>query len=286
MQYVSVFWLFLSKNRYFAQKLYSFKRLFICVLWYLLFINVCIFYILSYTLSYMKYIFVKIFLFQFFLWLFFCSIFFYFYHKKYNTWFTWVPIHSMSHNVVTEWSRAVVKVYVWDAFLGLGVSIGSHAILTSKHMIAGSEWYTVLLSDGSISKVNDIEYSESSDLALLIIERAVDFFVPVIESQDFLQKGDFVIGIWMIDFWYTPLAQLGILSSLDASWWPDPLKQWLLLSDIDIQSGDSGWPLFDIHGNLIGIQSAHTHGRIGSWSTPVDSNIIATNFSFETLTKN
>lgn len=43
--------------------------------------------------------------------------------------------------------------------------------------------------------MNDIEYSESSDLALLIIERAVDFFVPVIESQDFLQKGDFVIGI-------------------------------------------------------------------------------------------
>lgn len=234
----------------------------------------------------MKYIFVKIFLFQFFLWLFFCSIFFYFYHKKYNTWFTWVPIHSMSHNVVTEWSRAVVKVYVWDAFLGLGVSIGSHAILTSNHMIAGSEWYTVLLSDGSFAKVNDIEYSESSDLALLKIERAVDFIVPVIESQDFLQRGDFVIGIWMIDFWYTPLAQLGILSSLDASWWSDPLRQWLLLSDIDIQSGDSGWPLFDMYGNLIGIQSANTLGRRISWSTPVDSNIISTNFSFNTSTKN
>lgn len=43
--------------------------------------------------------------------------------------------------------------------------------------------------------MNDIQYAISSDIALLKIDTRVDFFVPVIESQDFLQKGDFVIGI-------------------------------------------------------------------------------------------
>lgn len=150
-----------------------------------------------------------------------------------------------------------------DADLGL--------IVTGNHVVENATAVTVALSDGRRLSAAVIASSESDDLAILKIAPGGLVSLPLGDG-DGLQVGDFVVAIGQ------PLgrgqrATFGIVSALHGSC-PGIDNADLIVTDALIESGNSGGPLIDVRGELVGINIARS-GRPDApgfgFAVPVDA---------------
>ena len=143
-------------------------------------------------------------------------------------------------------------------------------ILTNYHVVEGSNSITVTTYDGTGYDAQLIGYDESNDIAVLKID-ATDLTPVVLGDSDTLNVGDSVVAIG------NPLGELtfslttGVVSALDR---PVTLSTGttmnLIQTDCAINSGNSGGPLFNSHGEVIGIVSAKYSSSASSSSASVE----------------
>lgn len=140
--------------------------------------------------------------------------------------------------------------------LGTGVIINDRgAILTALHVVEGGSDLRVSFADGAVSPATIQSTDPDNDIAVLVAERLPEVVVPaVIGSTAGLRIGDeaFVVG--------HPLGLLaslsaGVISGLDRSL---PREQGsalrgLIQFDAAVNPGNSGGPLLNRHGQVIGI---------------------------------
>ncbi|USE39064.1 DegQ family serine endoprotease [Endozoicomonas sp. SCSIO W0465] len=157
--------------------------------------------------------------------------------------------------------------------LGSGFIISSDGyILTNNHVIDGADQIIVRLSDRSERSAELIGADKRSDLALLKIKS--DRTLPVVRLGDSesVKPGQWVAAIGSpFNFEYS--ITKGIVSALNRSLPSDSYVPFVQ-TDVPINPGNSGGPLFNMNGEVIGINSqifTRSGGFMGlSFAIPVD----------------
>ncbi len=144
-------------------------------------------------------------------------------------------------------------------------------ILTNAHVVKGATKVTVTLSDHREYTAKVLGIDTTTDVAVLKID-AKNLPVVRIGSTDNLEVGDYVLAIGA-PYGLEETATAGIVSAKGRSL-PDSQSVPFIQTDVAVNPGNSGGPLFDEHGNVVGINSqiySNTGGYQGlSFAIPIE----------------
>jgi serine protease Do len=149
--------------------------------------------------------------------------------------------------------------------LGSGFVIDSAGyIATNNHVIDGADEITVTLQDGRQLKAKLVGTDRTTDLALLKVDGAGD--LPAVRFGDSpkTRVGDWVMAVGN-PFNLGGTVTVGVLSARNRDLRSGPYDDYLQI-DAPINRGNSGGPLFNLEGQVIGINTAiysTTGGNIG-----------------------
>jgi len=138
-------------------------------------------------------------------------------------------------------------------------------VVTNYHVVQGANTINVTLYNGEKYPAKYIGGYSHSDVALLKIE-AQDLQCVSVGSSDDLIVGEQVAAIG------NPLGQLtfsmtvGYVSALDREFAYNGESMDMIQTDVAINAGSSGGPLFDMNGNVVGITSAKYSGQTSTGS--------------------
>jgi len=137
--------------------------------------------------------------------------------------------------------------------LGSGFIISEDGyILTNNHVIEGADEIIVRLSDRSELEAKLIGADKSADIALLKVEDSGLPAVKIGDSEE-LEVGEWVLAIGS-PFGFDHTVTKGIVSAKGRSL-PNENYVPFIQTDVAINPGNSGGPLFDMDGDVIGINS-------------------------------
>ncbi len=156
--------------------------------------------------------------------------------------------------------------------LGSGLIISRDGyLLTCAHVIEGASAVTVRLADRREFSGQVIGVDRRSDIALLKIE-ASGLKPAVAGDANRLRVGEPVLAIGS-PFGFESSASAGIVSAKGRSLPGEPYISFLQ-TDVAINPGNSGGPLFNLRGEVVGINSqifSRTGGSMGvSFAIPID----------------
>ncbi|HRX71316.1 MAG TPA: DegQ family serine endoprotease [Candidatus Competibacteraceae bacterium] len=156
--------------------------------------------------------------------------------------------------------------------MGSGFLISSDGyLITNHHVIDGAGKITVKLNDKREFPAKVIGSDPQSDIALLKIDAKG---LPVVTVGN---PGDLKVGQWVFaigaPFGLERTATKGIVSALGRSL-PNDTYVPFIQTDVPINPGNSGGPLFDLSGQVVGINSqifSRSGGYMGlSFAIPAD----------------
>ena len=155
---------------------------------------------------------------------------------------------------------------------GSGFIVSSDGvILTNAHVVADAEEVTVKLTDRREFKAKVIGVDKISDVAVLKIE-AKNLPAVTIGEPSRSRVGEWVVAIGA-PFGFENSVTAGIISAKSRSL-PDEGYVPFLQTDVAINPGNSGGPLFNLNGEVIGINSqiySQSGGYQGlSFAIPID----------------
>lgn len=135
---------------------------------------------------------------------------------------------------------------------------GSAYIFTNAHVVKGATSIEVLLSNGILVSGTIIGYDENEDVAVVQIAKRNDYTIATLRQSNTLRIGEEILTVGSpLGEKYSETATSGIISNLNIAITPDNANYDLYLIQIDaaLNPGNSGGPLFDNAGNLIGINT-------------------------------
>ena len=136
-------------------------------------------------------------------------------------------------------------------------------VVTNYHVIEGCEKLTVTTHTGDEYEATLIGYDQLNDVALLKAD-AQDLDAVEIGSSDDLIVGDQVVAIGHPLGELTSTMTVGYISGKDRSVTTDGSIINMLQTDAAINSGNSGGPLFNMKGQVVGITTAKYSGSSSS----------------------
>ncbi len=146
--------------------------------------------------------------------------------------------------------------------LGSGFIISDDGyVLTNYHVVQNADEVLVRLSDRRQYVAEIVGHDERSDLALLKID-AEDLPTVSIGSSTDLEVGEWVLAIGS-PFGFEHSATAGIVSAKQRSLPQDNYVPFIQ-TDVAINPGNSGGPLFNLEGEVVGINS-HIYSRTGGF---------------------
>ena len=159
-----------------------------------------------------------------------------------------------------------------SASMGSGFIISDDGyVVTNAHVIDGAKKVTVTLGDNRELEAEVIGQDSYSDIALLKVD-ADDLPTVTLGSSENLEVGQWVFAIGA-PFGLEHSATQGIVSALSRSL-PDGTYVPFIQTDVAVNPGNSGGPLFDLKGNVVGVNSqiySRSGGYMGiSFSIPID----------------
>ena len=156
--------------------------------------------------------------------------------------------------------------------LGSGFIVSEDGyVVTNHHVVDGADEIIVNLSDRRELPARIIGTDKRSDIALLKMD-AENLPVAKFGSSDVLEVGEWVIAIGS-PFGFDHSVTAGIVSAKERNL---PSESYIpfIQTDVAINPGNSGGPLFNLKGEVVGINSqiySRTGGFMGlSFSIPVD----------------
>ncbi|MEP6880823.1 MAG: DegQ family serine endoprotease [Dokdonella sp.] len=155
---------------------------------------------------------------------------------------------------------------------GSGFIVSSDGyILTNNHVVDGADQVTVRLSDRRELDAKVIGTDEQTDIALLKID-ATGLPVVSIGDSTLLKPGQWVVAVGS-PFGMDHSVTHGIVSAIGRGY--DRSQQYVpfIQTDVPINPGNSGGPLFNLAGQVVGINSqifSNTGGYMGvSFAIPI-----------------
>jgi serine protease Do len=158
--------------------------------------------------------------------------------------------------------------------LGSGFVIDpSGLVVTNNHVIADADEISVILNDGTKLKAELVGKDVKSDLALLRVHTDKPLRAVKFGDSDKLRLGEWVIAIGN-PFSLGGSVTAGIVSARNRDINSGPYDNYIQ-TDAAINRGNSGGPLFNLNGEVIGINTAiisPSGGSIGiGFAIPSDS---------------
>ena len=145
-------------------------------------------------------------------------------------------------------------------------------IMTNHHVVVGANKITILTNDKTSYDAELIGSDKRSDLALLKIN-AKNLPVVKIASQDNVRLGEWVLAIGS-PFGFNQTVTAGIVSGKQRKLAGDNYVPYIQ-TDVAINPGNSGGPLFNLSGEVIGVNAqiySRTGGFMGvSFAIPSDT---------------
>jgi serine protease Do len=127
-------------------------------------------------------------------------------------------------------------------------------VVTNNHVIEHAEEIDVVLQDGTRYSATVLGRDPKTDLALLQIEGEVDLPFVELGSSENAEVGDWVLAVGN-PFGLGGTVTAGIVSARGRDIQAGPFDDFLQI-DAPINRGNSGGPLFDVQGQVIGINTA------------------------------
>ena len=157
--------------------------------------------------------------------------------------------------------------------LGSGFIIDpSGLIVTNNHVIAGARRIAVTLQDGTVLAARVVGRDRIGDLALLAVDAGHPLPVLHWGQSDTARVGDWVVAIGN-PFGLGGTVTAGIISARGRDIHDGPYDDFIQ-TDAPINRGNSGGPLFDLAGRVIGVTTAiysPTGGSVGiGFAIPAD----------------
>lgn len=154
---------------------------------------------------------------------------------------------------------------------GLIISADGH-VLTNAHVVSQADEIVVKLHDNREFEAQVVGVDERSDVGLLKID-ASNLPTATIGNSDELQVGEWLLAIGA-PFGLDYTATQGIVSALDRSL-PNDTYTSFIQTDVAVNPGNSGGPLYNGDGEVIGINSqifSRTGGYMGlSFAVPINT---------------
>lgn len=182
-------------------------------------------------------------------------------------------LHSLSdavHSVVDAIAPAVVHIRTVHPRArtlsgGSGVCVAPEGlVLTNHHVIHGASAVEIELADGTTHIADVLGSDPATDLAVLHIDRPALARAELGDSNR-LRVGDFAIAVGS-PFGLARTVTLGIVSALGrslASQAAGRRIEGVIQTDAPLNSGNSGGPLLDADGRVVGINTAIVLGAQG-----------------------
>jgi serine protease Do len=144
-------------------------------------------------------------------------------------------------------------------------------ILTSAHVVDGADEVTVKLTDRREFRARVVGEDRLSDVAVIKID-ARNLPTAPLGNSSRLRVGDWVVAIGS-PFGFENTVTAGIVSA-KSRWLPGEAHGPFIQTDVPVNPGNSGGPLFNAEGQVVGINSqiySETGGFMGlSFATPID----------------
>ncbi len=140
---------------------------------------------------------------------------------------------------------------------GSGIVVDKTHVLTNYHVVQGANTIRVVLADGTSVTATVAGSAPQDDLALLSANLPADKVqVATLGDSDSAQVGDEVVAIGN-PFGLDHTVTAGIISAVNRSWSSgnQPVRP-MIQTDAPINPGNSGGPLFNMQGQVIGINTA------------------------------
>jgi S1-C subfamily serine protease len=192
--------------------------------------------------------------------------------------------------VLDAYSRAVVDVVdaVGPAVVSLSISASGPGfrggagsgvlftpdgyLLTNAHVVRRARHVEVALTDGEVQRGDVVGSDATTDLAVVKIESTRRPYAALGESGK-LRAGQLVIAIGN-PLGFSSTVSAGVVSALGRSMRAQDgrLMENIVQSDVALNPGNSGGPLCDSRGRVVGINTAMILGAQGiSFSVPIDT---------------
>jgi len=158
--------------------------------------------------------------------------------------------------------------------LGSGFLIDpSGYIVTNLHVIDGADDVTVTLQDGAKFKAQVVGRDDKTDLALIKVDAARPLPYLDLDTPGKARVGDWVLAVGN-PFGLGGSVNAGIISAQGRNIHSGPYDDYIQI-DAPINRGNSGGPLFDAEGHVIGVNTAiysPTGGNVGiGFAIPADT---------------
>ncbi len=140
-------------------------------------------------------------------------------------------------------------------------------VITNYHVIEGADTNNITVSiDEHLYKPVDVRHDRESDLSVILLEDKLQDTAQIGDSNQ-ISVGEFVVAIGS-PFGLEHSVSYGIISAQhrhDLELGPQGVKyQDFFQTDASINPGNSGGPLFDLSGNVVGINTAIASNSGGS----------------------
>ena len=139
-------------------------------------------------------------------------------------------------------------------------------VVTNFHVVEGATRITVMTSDGQEYVAKLVGYDSANDVALLKVDAAGLQAVTVGSSNDLI-VGDQVVAIGNPLGELTSTLTVGYISAKERDVSTEGTVINMLQTDAAINSGNSGGPLFNMKGEVVGITTAKYSGTSNSGAT-------------------
>jgi 2-alkenal reductase len=171
-----------------------------------------------------------------------------------------LPVQQTDQPVVAVVKRAspavvtVINVQQRGRASGSGVIINSDGyVVTNNHVVEGQQSLTVIFADGSRRQARLVGTDPLNDLAVIRVTGNIPGALPLGDS-DALQPGETVVAIGSPLGDYRNTVTVGVVSALNRSLGGDS-PEGLIQTDAAINNGNSGGPLINLRGEVIGINT-------------------------------
>lgn len=147
---------------------------------------------------------------------------------------------------------------------GVIVDAAQGILITNNHVVEGGRKFTIDLTDGRLFDATLIGADKATDIAVLKITpdgRPLNLKQVQTVDSDTLRTGDLAFAVGY-PLGLDQTLTMGVISGLNRSGLGDAVEDYIQ-TDAAVNSGNSGGPLLDSRGRLIGINTSILSGGMG-----------------------
>lgn len=164
-------------------------------------------------------------------------------------------VEKLSPSVVNISSTGKTKSEDKHTALGSGFILDKDGyILTNGHIVENAQDITVILYDNTPLSATIIGTDKKTDLALIKIDTTHSLTPATLGNSDNIRVGDWVLAIGN-PFGLGGSVTVGIISAKSRDISSGPYDNYIQ-TDASINQGNSGGPMFNLNGEVIGINTA------------------------------